>query len=139
MCLTFYAVDVGEVRLAGGSIPSEGRVEIWSNGSWGTVCDNNWDRNDAKVVCKMLGFGTALMAPGGAYFGEGSGDILLDNVGCTGTENNLGDCPHNALKSSTCEHGNDASVVCSSDYIPRKRIAYIFFFSNSENVQLNCI
>ena len=43
------------VRLAGSSSPNEGRVEICQNDQWGTVCDDGWDRNDARVVCRQLG------------------------------------------------------------------------------------
>ena len=46
----------GTVRLAGGSLSNEGRVEICQSGEWKTVCDNNWSDNEARVVCRQLGY-----------------------------------------------------------------------------------
>lgn len=43
-------------RLADGKLPSEGRVEIFFNGTWGTICDDVWDEHDANVICHMMGY-----------------------------------------------------------------------------------
>ena len=46
----------GSVRLVGGLIPTEGRVELCVNSRWSAVCDTNWNYQDAFVVCRQLGF-----------------------------------------------------------------------------------
>eukprot|EP00057_Strongylocentrotus_purpuratus_P016978 XP_011671452.1 PREDICTED: scavenger receptor cysteine-rich domain superfamily protein-like [Strongylocentrotus purpuratus] len=107
-----------KVRLIGGPDDSEGRVEIFYDGSWQTVCDNNWDFKEAKVVCRMLGFDGALAAPRAAAYGQGSGGILLDSLGCDGTEDNIADCYHRGVGVHNCEHANDAGVRCFSGTDP---------------------
>lgn len=80
--------------MIGASLENEGRVEIYHDGAWGTVCDDDWDINDAEVVCNQLGFPGALMALEYSYFGQGTGPILLDGVSCKGDEHYLTDCWH---------------------------------------------
>ncbi len=50
--------STGDIRLAGGNIPNEGRIEICMSNEWGTVCDDSWGSADAMVVCRQLGYST---------------------------------------------------------------------------------
>eukprot|EP00071_Canis_lupus_P018137 XP_013964586.1 deleted in malignant brain tumors 1 protein isoform X2 [Canis lupus familiaris] len=123
---TEYTVATGAIgtelslalRLVGGSNQCQGRVEMLYQGSWGTVCDDDWDINDANVVCRQLGCGLAVSAPGNARFGQGSGPIVLDNVRCSGNEFYLWNCSHNGWNLHNCGHGEDAGVICSATWIP---------------------
>ena len=106
-----------DVRLVGGSGPHEGRVEVYYNGTWGTVCDDGWDLQDATVVCRQLGYGTAVGAPGHAAFRFRwiYDPIWYANVNCSGREANLAQCDHDGLGVHNCGHWEDAGVICASE------------------------
>ena len=87
---------------------------MFHQGEWGTVCDSLWDLNDAQVVCRHLGYGVALAAPGRAAFGRGAGKVWLNWVQCKGGEDFILDCPHTKWGQSQCGHSEDASVICSA-------------------------
>ena len=99
-----------DIRLVGGSGPHEGHVEVFHNGTWGTVCDDSWDLQDATVVCHQLGYISATAAWGSARFGPGSGPILLSDLSCIGNESSIAECGHRSTHN--CSHSEDVGVVC---------------------------
>ncbi|KAG5831561.1 hypothetical protein ANANG_G00305000 [Anguilla anguilla] len=105
------------VRLVAGESRREGRVEVFLNGQWGSVCDDGWNDLNAAVVCRQLGFVGVSKARSMAYFGEGQGPIHLDNVRCSGTEASLGECPTDGPDAHNCRHSEDAGVIC--DHVPQ--------------------
>ena len=104
-----------ELRLVGGIIASEGRVEICMNNEWGTVCDDSWRNVEATVVCRQLGYPvqghqkvttytsqnlwllqllhllqTGAVAFSDAHYGAGTGQIR--KIVCSGGESRLMSC-----------------------------------------------
>ena len=100
------------IELVNGNAPNRGRVEIIRNGVRGTVCDDRWDDNDAKVICRMLGYKRGGTAVSEGIYGAGHGDIVLDDVECDGTESSIEDCRHDGWGVSNCHHMEDAGVRC---------------------------
>ena len=103
--------DSSTIRLVGGTTQYEGRVEVYRSGQWQTVCDDFWGISEAQVVCRQLGYGSAVSALSGAYFGQGSGAQWEVNWHCSGSESSLQSC---RTSSSSCGHYEDASVRCSA-------------------------
>ena len=94
---------------------TEGRVEIYWQNQWTTVCDDLWDDREAEVVCKQLGYSGG-SARSNAFYGEGVGKILLDNVQCSGNEPNLFTCD-STIEEHDCVHAEDAGVACDGEPI----------------------
>ena len=114
----------------------EGTVEICLNGTWGTIVDDGWGSQEAKVVCRHLGFASACASPAKIrdilhflpvsmyiivfvdakpfyyhHYGTGTGPLQMDNVKCRGTESSLLSCPFD-WDTSEDTHNEDAGVKC---------------------------
>ncbi|WAQ95344.1 NETR-like protein [Mya arenaria] len=113
------------IRLVNGTGPQSGRVELKYRGHWGTICDDNFDNNEAKVICNMLGFSEKnAKAHIGAFYGEGQGDIIVDELRCNGGEEDISECKSSDWLSQTnCNHNEDAAVeCCKSSFLKIRRI-----------------
>ena len=135
----------GSIRLVNGSTPHEGRVEICLNGEWGTICDTYWDRRDAQVVCRQLGYvptcklvfisiyiiltvdiiGASFYTS--SQFGDKDLQQLIWNVQCSGSETSLLSCSYQYDPSSSCYYGRTAGVKCYS------KITLIIYCTNGNN------
>ena len=121
------------MRLVGGSVAYEGRVEVCMNNEWGTVCYDYWGTPDSSVVCRQLGysensndtshyiyFHCTVSIDSVAYtnnnFGSGIGKIFMDDVECSGNEAKLIDCTYDSI-TSDCTHSRDAGVRCHCTYM----------------------
>ncbi|XP_047571980.1 macrophage scavenger receptor types I and II isoform X1 [Lutra lutra] len=100
------------VRLVGGRGPHEGRVEIFHNGQWGTVCDDHWELRGGQVICRSLGYQGVQTVHKGAHFGQGTGPIWLNEVFCFGRESSIEDCKISQWGVRGCSHAEDAGVTC---------------------------
>ena len=87
-------------------------MEVFYNEQWGTICDDGWDLNGANVTCRQLGYKYAIRALKGSVVPDGSGKIWLDEIDCTGSEEDLKSCNHKGWGIHDCEHDEDAGVQC---------------------------
>ncbi|XP_042573185.1 scavenger receptor cysteine-rich type 1 protein M130-like [Cyprinus carpio] len=90
-----------------------GALEVYHNTVWGSVCDDQWDISDARVVCRQLGCGAALRADGNSVFGAGEGVVWMNRVECRGNEIHLWDCPLSLKNHTDCSHKEHAGLTCA--------------------------
>ncbi|XP_019741603.1 HHIP-like protein 1 [Hippocampus comes] len=106
---------VGSVRLVStDGLSDRGRVEIFIRGEWGTVCDDLFTTKAGTVVCRQLGFRTALAILKRAVLGQAdrSVRIYLDDVECEGDERSLLECKRSRVGKHNCSHAEDVGVIC---------------------------
>ena len=103
--------------------PKRGRVEVFNNGEWGTVCNSPYFViNFAQVVCRQLGFPITVEFFKAGRSNPGKGPILLSGVYCRGYEDYIQDCRHHGWDNVRCQHVDDAGVECASVF----NVCYLF-------------
>ena len=104
------------IRLTGSPNPAEGRVEVFYNNSWGTVCNDFFDPYEGIVVCRELGYTGVLevITFAQTVYGvaDGNTKIWLDDVHCNGNEWSIFECYHSELGHHNCDHSEDVGVRC---------------------------
>ena len=108
------ATDIkdGSLRLVNGHEETDGNLEVYHDGVWGGVCDDEWDEYDAKVVCRQLGYPGSLGITNGGRYGYTPDTIWMDNVYCYGTEKRLEDCRFEGWGIHDCDRTEAAGVRC---------------------------
>ena len=106
-----------KVRLVGGANQAEGYIEIKAfDYPYGGICDDNFGMEEANVICRMAGYPKgakeALLA---SHFGHGTGNIILDELDCRGSETSILDCKFNPWTQHDCRNSEWAGVVCQLD------------------------
>ncbi|EDO26592.1 predicted protein [Nematostella vectensis] len=105
--------NITSVRLIGGVLPFEGRVEVYRNASWGTICGSSLSLKSGHVICKMMGYPGVSSTSCCARYGESSGLIAMQDLECTGTERSLITCRHSDWSNTTCAHAQEMGVICT--------------------------
>ena len=118
--------NTGDIRLVDGARtttdgdPCEGRLEIYYDGEWGTICDDFWSVEDANVACRQLGFAGGTVLDWGFFrnpifpMGDDDQKIWLDDLICDGGESNLLECDsnHSEVGRHNCRHKEDVLLRC---------------------------
>ena len=89
-------------------------------GIWGSICDDEWDGDEANIVCKTLGFPGAISATHGSRYGYSLSTMWMDNTYCYGTEDRLQDCRFDGWGVHDCERTEAAGVRCKKKPPPTK-------------------
>ena len=102
------------IVLVDGDVSSEGHLLVLINGTFGSVCNDNFGYVEAQVACQQLNYTGAERVANFGEFGQGddSEPIYFDDVTCTGTESYLYECSY--MTSHDCDHSEDVGVVCTS-------------------------
>ena len=104
-----------------GSQNGQGRVEVSHHGIWGTICDDDWGVNEARVVCNILGYPGVFAALPGPSVVNG---VWFKEFRCKGNESSLHECGNIDTGVRQCTHVEDAGVICDkgNDFSPFSKL-----------------
>ena len=110
------------VRLVGGNSENEGRIEIYYNNTWGTVCDDNryWSITDSNTVCRQLGYTGAAGYYRSTFFIDTNVPVWMDRVSCGIYDLCLGKCYFGGFGNSNCRHSQDVFLNCTGTHYTNK-------------------
>ncbi|XP_071177833.1 scavenger receptor cysteine-rich type 1 protein M160-like [Mytilus edulis] len=118
----------GDIRL------NSSRLEIYYNGTWGTVSSPNFDDIDATVACRQLGYNYGMSL--GNNVDAGTGRIWIYQMNCIGNERTLTDCSHSNWGLSYYSHSSDVGIKCfngnEGDLHIRTNAGELKIFHNNE-------
>lgn len=104
--------EEGAIKLVGGSSEHEGNVEIFHSGKWGNICDDEWDKHEADVICRQLNYQLGGKATHSGSFGRARRRYWMDNLYCTGRESEITQCRFDGWGQSDCDDTEAAGVIC---------------------------
>ena len=111
----FLCASTGDIRLVGGSLPSEGRVELFHEGEWGRVVVSSSNSDTvARVACRQAGYP---YTEGTRSFEQGSGPVWVVISWCTGDEKRVEQCVHYGWRSNICLFCPDLGVRCRGECV----------------------
>ncbi|XP_078379703.1 scavenger receptor cysteine-rich domain superfamily protein-like isoform X2 [Oculina patagonica] len=100
-------------RLVQGPSAREGLVQVYLNKTWGWVCDQDWDKQEADVVCRELGYTGSSSVYSGSANVQGNDTLWINSIRCIGNESSLAFCAHDGWTNLGCTIGQNAGVVCT--------------------------
>ena len=134
------------VRLSNGTTTvglTDGRLEVWHNNLWGTVCIDGFDLRDAIVVCRQLNLYARNVYLAGLNFDVNyEMPVLLTEVGCTGSETNIGYCSHPGIGAADledCHHFSDVAVECSEGTYIHVTIVSLLYYTTLHYTTLHYV
>ena len=116
--LAIYNWKEGDIRLVDGSSSNQGRLEIYHNNQWGTICHDGFDKTDGRTACRQLGYRDIdKYVCCGSLGGHGTGPIWLEGLICSSNAYNLAECTHKGWNNTDCHHGEDVGVICEGNLL----------------------